>query len=645
MDDEEVYDRDSYEEWELEYIQEEDAGKNKGTKRKVDKIAETVKSATVTNIPKKTTKTRELEAHISDVDSMDDGESDCNSLLAEEELEFSSDDENSENNDERGLELLGDLTFKSIKLGEKPRFTVNKPFSKGTYKGYYTLNQFESDDPGNILLKLYIPVIHEIIDCCEENTDLGLKISEFFVYKGIQLMMTYLRLPCVKDYWEDSPFFTWKQNLSTLMTLRRFNEIRGGLKFYKDGDSTADRGFKVTRIVSKLKETIKSISKNPGEHLSLDEAMGACNCSRNPIFVSVPRKPHEGFRFFALVDYETKICINFDLDTKALTSDNCKNTAGGMPGKVVANLIHDTQLPGKNYKLYMDRFYGSIELAKSLVTTSPVLPITTLAKSRAADNVILGKAKIQRPTAATPRGTIKCAYRNDGIFQYGFMDSAACYFIDTAYGPEDTTNSVSRKLTRGVVHNFPVPVAIKNYNDYKGGVDVLDQLRNGKLGYDVNFRTNKWTVRMEEILFGFAEANAYNIYRYHHKSGDNKFLTHKQFHWRCAEFFLYVASSTIYMGPRSDVIRSIPLHMCSIVEQPIGSGEGNRRRRGLCRGTIVGENGKKHEHKTHHGCLSCDQFICPMCFNDYHNPKTIRRQQKGTFNRTMFTVHGDEVWV
>ena len=51
-----------------------------------------------------------------------------------------------------------------------------------------------------------------------------------------------------------------------------------------------------------LKEMVNKLVPFPGEHISMDEAMAGCSVSRNPIYVSVHRKPLEGFHFFFLVD-------------------------------------------------------------------------------------------------------------------------------------------------------------------------------------------------------------------------------------------------------------------------------------------------------------------------------------------------------
>jgi hypothetical protein len=77
-------------------------------------------------------------------------------------------------------------------------------------------------------------------------------------------------------------------------------------------------------------------------------------------------------------------------------------------------------------------------------------------------------------------------------------------------------------------------------------------------------------------------------------------------------------------------------------EQPPGSaGRGNRIRVGRCRGHLYYNNGGKIEVYTRYGCKSCDQFVCLVCFDDYHKPeniKNINRNQKGDFNSTLLCL-------
>lgn len=66
----------------------------------------------------------------------------------------------------------------------------------------------------------------------------------------------------------------------------------------------------------------------PGEHLSADEAMCGCATSRNSCYTSLDNAGQlVGFRYFSVVDYETKVCISIHFDNKEITTTNGEDLA------------------------------------------------------------------------------------------------------------------------------------------------------------------------------------------------------------------------------------------------------------------------------------------------------------------------------
>ena len=85
---------------------------------------------------------------------------------------------------------------------------------------------------------------------------------------------------------------------------------------------------------------------------------------RNPIYVSLGKaKPLEGYRFFLLVDYKTKIVLNFILDNKSFTADNCRGFPGGFVGAVVDAVVGSAMLTGKWHKIMQDNYYQTVDVA------------------------------------------------------------------------------------------------------------------------------------------------------------------------------------------------------------------------------------------------------------------------------------------
>jgi len=129
-----------------------------------------------------------------------------------------------------------------------------------------------------------------------------------------------------------------------------------------------------------------------------------------------------------LICYKTKCCINFILDTKWLTAANTAGNPGGFVGTVVAKLCETARLPGRWYKVFMDNYYGSDQIARSYLRDSMSINIvSTLQKKNTCPEVLFGNAKRPKPSRANPKGSVKAAKTADGIYMYSWMDSAAVY--------------------------------------------------------------------------------------------------------------------------------------------------------------------------------------------------------------------------
>lgn len=262
-------------------------------------------------------------------------------------------------------------------------------------------------------------------------------------------------------------------NFNTIMTQARFEAINKCLTF-EDLDEielndTGDHAWKVRTITQVLKAKCRAAMPNPTQHLSIDEGMSLCTTRRCKLLHHVRNKPIDtGFKFFMLVDYKTKVCCDFN-------------------------------------------YYGSVALGNELRKLGQGL-ICTLNKNRYTPLIDLGGKKPTK-TGARQRGAIKCAHNEaKTAFQIGFMDTAACYFLDTVYGTDDVVE-IERKQrhAHGAKVKLDVPRAIHEYNTHMGGVDAFDQIRTGRFSLDTNRRANKWTVRYFEAILGIAFANTFNI--------------------------------------------------------------------------------------------------------------------------------------
>lgn len=349
--------------------------------------------------------------------------------------------------------------------------------------------------------------------------------------------------------------------------------------------------------------------------------MAQGSSTRNPIYVSLGKaKPLEGYRFFLLVDYATKLILNFALDNKAFTSENCRGFPGGFVGAVVDFVIGGALLTGKWHKVMQDNYYQSVELAEHMRDNRNVLCAGTSQKKNTDKLVYFGAAKRPKPSRQYPKGSLKIAYNATAkVYEYSWMDSSAVFFIDPIYGPGECTE-ISRKNSAGESIIFRVPKLISVYNQYMHGVDVFDQVRK-LFGVDLAHATRKYTVRVFEILFSMALGQAYNIHRTLH-GGTNRLLSHTEFKVQLIRGFVnhpVVRPPMIPEGHEEHVL----------LQFPVGSyGNGSQKRKRVscrqCPNKVSGQ--LNHKRHTNWYCNRCKLGFHPDCFSAYHdvtNPRYV----------------------
>ena len=233
------------------------------------------------------------------------------------------------------------------------------------------------------------------------------------------------------------------------------------------------------------------------------------------------------------------------------------------------------------------------------------------------DLVYFGAGKRPVPSTARPKGSLKCAKKvGEDIYEYGWMDSTAVYFIDSCLGPGFAAQ-ILRRNSQGVPIPYQVPSMIAEYNKFTGGVDVFDQIRKG-FGVDTLHATKKWTVRMLEILFSVIMSQSYSVRRYVSRARRGNLKSPTEF--------------------KIDVIKGLLNHLTVRGQDPVpvvveerhlkqfepgSSGDGSGRRKQLdCRecsnSTDVGDKRKKESRHTPYYCTACKVSFHPECFAKWH---------------------------
>ena len=183
-----------------------------------------------------------------------------------------------------------------------------------------TLQQYRDMTETDIVLSLAQPFFDTLKECSNYGNAFGITMKDLYCYHALLTLTTYLPLPDISNYWKPVEGVTWDaavRTLTDIFNIRRYYFIRSKLKGYLPEDDTPQkgRGWKVQRAVAAVQQTFRTCMDRPSQFLSLDEGMAQGSSTRNPIYCSLGKaKPLEGFRFFILCEYNSKVVINIMLD-------------------------------------------------------------------------------------------------------------------------------------------------------------------------------------------------------------------------------------------------------------------------------------------------------------------------------------------
>ena len=152
----------------------------------------------------------------------------------------------------------------------------------------------------------------------------------------------------------------------SIMSRQRFRDILRYLHLF-DNQETVGRDHPSYTKLEKLGKLDEKLSKlfcdmyHPGQNLSIDEQMIGTKC-RVSFIQYMPKKPKKfGIKIWACCDAETSYCTNFQIYTGA--------TDRGPEHGLSHRVVHDFMEPffNKNHNLFVDNFYTSLKLVKSLL--------------------------------------------------------------------------------------------------------------------------------------------------------------------------------------------------------------------------------------------------------------------------------------
>ena len=358
--------------------------------------------------------------------------------------------------------------------------------------------------------------------------------TEIHQFIGILLMTGVYAFPEQRFFWTGS---TRVESIASVMSRDRFLEIKKWLHVVDNtdrpdsNDPNYDRAYKVRPLLNIVKENFRRIPKE--EHLSVDEQIIPFK-GKSIMKQHMPNKPDRwGYKMFLLAGGSSGICYDFVFYT-----GKSNKSKYGFCTDIVLDLC-ETVPPMMNYKLYYDNYFTTIRLQVELMKLG-IFSVGTVRANRLPDLTM----KDDKRLSSEGRGSMDHRITEiDGIELCAtrWYDNNSVNCLSTLYGGE-SVDLVKRWSAKEKKHiQVKRPDVIKAYNEYMGGVDLMDMLISL---YRINIRSKKYYIKIVLHLIDLSLVNAWLLYRRHcfqHRLPKNKILSLLQFRVEIAEGLLKAA--------------------------------------------------------------------------------------------------------
>ena len=356
----------------------------------------------------------------------------------------------------------------------------------------------------NEVIDLIVEETNRYYDFCMEGTSVTrhskLKQWKYVTRKdieeflGVSLQMGLNQQPTYVSYWSKSKMYGVEMIQNT-MSRNKFELILRFLHFANNEEAdVSDRLCKLRPLISMLSLNFEKFT--PGEKVVIDESLVHFR-GRTILRQYIPNKAHKyGLEFYKLCDvngYTWRFIIykgKGDLSNEFSHSEY-----------ITLQLMEGLLREGRT--LYVDNFYSSVVLAKTLLDKSTYVCGTLRSNRRFIPKEVTSK-KLKK-------GEVVGKQSNDGIKVMKWKDKRDVLRLTTV--PEHTAElSITRdkKNDRDVMK----PQCVFDYNDAKKGVDYSDQMSSY---YSPLRKTKKWYKKAAfELLLGTSVVNACILYNKYH---------------------------------------------------------------------------------------------------------------------------------
>lgn len=487
-----------------------------------------------------------------------------------------------------------------------------------------------------------------ILFASQKDKALEFCTEELMAFLGINVAMGILHLPQVKDYWStdkilSTPWFPSIMSRDRFLTILKFLHLVDSTLQKRKGEEGYDPLFKIRFLVDHLAAVYPQYYF-PSRHLSIDEMMVGTRC-RVVFLQYLPKKPTKfGIKVWVNSEAKTGYVLNFQIYTG---SEN-RTQGKGLAYRVVMDLMEPYF--HKGHCLFVDNFYTSVKLLIDLLAKGTYCAGTTRS-NRKYFPVELIPPKGTKVEPGNFRFAIgeHSTTAEDNIAQDSSQGKDTTHTSDQENSNKDLTDKIiavwwqdrRNVLALSTMHNtsaasvmkrpkgshekipLPCPTIITDYNQYMGGVDLMDQ----HLSYYslTTRRTLKWWKKVFWRLVDISIVNAWIIFRHNNPESDIK--SHREFRLKLVEELVQPLLD-LQADPDCPKYLSSPRRQHPSVTVDSGKHllgkhfaykSSRRGRCCICSQKISPVTKKRKDTKTQNFCKKCGVHLCiGMCFEVYH---------------------------
>jgi hypothetical protein len=260
-------------------------------------------------------------------------------------------------------------------------------------------------------------------------------------------------------------------------TILRYLHCCSARRNYNPSDPDYDPSYKVSKIRDYLEERFLALFV-PGQQLSLDETLiRAFGRIKFKVRI-ITKAARYGIKVYVVTDATTAFVLKVVFYTgKSTYAGDTEEVSKKKTVQVVERLVEPFK--GTHRTIYVDRFYTSVELLKSLTERQLYITGTMLA-TRIPQAIRMTKTsaeykRMKRGDAV--KFMLRYAVEGNeyaaGLVSWRDRNVVYCLSNDSNNFEFD---ECKRRGDGGII-SIPRPVSIANYNRYMGGVDLADMRR------------------------------------------------------------------------------------------------------------------------------------------------------------------------